>query len=218
MTGNHDKPGKTEMTAPSEGGFPPLFRLSRAICRIATGKAVAESFVLWIVFLVLINGTPFGIAQLQEITGGATILDMQFTTGPDQVYAILDALGEAGRAFDLTRIVPLDLVFPFTYGLFLSLAISWVLLRFVPAGSPWFFLNLAPVAAAAADYCENAGVLTLLLTYPARLDPVAAFTSVMYVVKFAFSVLSFGALFVALAAWAVIFLKGRSRRSPPDRM
>ncbi len=40
---------------------------------------------------------------------------MTFTTGPDQVYAVLSALGDAGRAFDLTHIVPLDLVFPFTY-------------------------------------------------------------------------------------------------------
>ena len=28
------------------------------------------------------------------------------------------AMGEAGRAFDLTHIVPLDLVFPFAYTLF----------------------------------------------------------------------------------------------------
>ncbi len=214
MTGNNDKQGRAGKNDPTGGDFRSLRLLSRAICGIATGKTLLASFVLWIVFLVLINGTPFGIAQLQEITGGATILDMQFTTSPDQVYAILDTLGEAGRAFDLTRILPLDLVFPFAYGLFLSLAISWVLLRIVPADSPWFFLNLAPVTAAAADYCENAGVLTLLLTYPARLDPVAAFTSAMYVVKFAFSVLSYGALFVALAVWVVISLKGRSWRGP----
>ena len=65
--------------------------------------------------------------------------------------------GIPGRAFDLTRIVPLDLVFPFTYGLFLTLGISWALSRLLPEGSPWFMLNLAPVLAAAADYCECRG-------------------------------------------------------------
>lgn len=189
-------------------------QLSRAICRKATTKAFLASFALWLVALTLINGRPFGLAQLQEITGGPTILDMTFTTGPDQVYPVLDALGSAGRSFDLARIVPLDLVFPFTYGLFLAIGISWALSRLLPEGSPWFLLNLAPVLAAAADYCENAGVITLLLTYPARLDPVAWFVSIMYGIKFAFSAISFITLFAALAGCAVMFLVRRTGRSP----
>jgi hypothetical protein len=74
----------------------------------------------------------------------------------------------------------------------------------------------APVAAAAADYCENVGIITLLLTYPARLDTVALFTSTMYIIKSAFSTLSFIALFAALAGWVLVVLKGRRARSPRD--
>jgi hypothetical protein len=192
----------------------PACRLSRVIRQAATTKALLASLVLWLVALTLINGKPLGIAQLQEITGGPTILDMTFTTGPDQVYAVLSALGDAGRAFDLTRIVPLDLVFPFTYGLFLALGISWALSRIVAEGSPWFLLNLAPVLAAAADYCENAGVITLLLTYPARLDPVAWFVSLMYSIKFFFSFVSFITLFAALAGCAILLVLRSSGRSP----
>ena len=192
----------------------PACRLSQLIRRTATTKAVLASLVLWLVALTLINGKPFGIAQLQEITGGPTILDMTFTTSPDQVYAVLSALGDAGRAFDLTHIVPLDLVFPLTYGLFLALGISWALSRLFLEGSPWFMLNLAPVLAAAADYCENAGVITLLLTYPARLDPVAWFVSLMYSVKFFFSFVSFITLITALAGCAILFLLRSTGRSP----
>lgn len=184
-------------------------RLSRAIRRAATVKILVASLVLWLAALFLINGKPFGIAQLRELTGGPTILDMTLTTSPDQVYTVLSALGDAGRAFDLTRIIPLDLVFPFTYALFLAVAISWGLSRWQPESSPWFLLNLAPVIAGAADYCENAGVIAMLLAYPLRLDPVAVFTSVMYIVKFAFSAISFTTLFVALAGWAVFTLHGR---------
>ncbi|OPX62854.1 MULTISPECIES: hypothetical protein [unclassified Methanoregula] len=189
-------------------------RLSREICRRATAGAVAGSFGLWIIVLSLINGKPFGLARLQEITGGPSILDMTFTTGPDSVYAVLDALGDAGRAFDLTHIVPLDLVFPFTYGLFLALGISWGLVRLLPEGSPWLLLNLAPVIAAAADYCENAGVIALLLTYPARLDPAAWFVSIMYIIKSGFSAVSFLTLIAALAGVAVMSLLHRLGRSP----
>jgi hypothetical protein len=191
----------------------PACRLSGALRGMATGKAVLASFALWLVAGALIYGKPFGIAQLQEITGGATILDMTFTTNPQKVYAVLDALGEAGRAFDLTHIVPLDIVFPFTYALFLALGISWASSHFLPEGSPWFLLNLAPVFAAAADYGENAGVITLLLMYPARLDPAAWLVSIMYCVKFLFSALSFITLFAALALCAGLFLVRRTGRS-----
>ena len=190
----------------------PACRLSGAIRGMATGKAVLSALGLWLIAATLINGKPFGLAQLHEITGGATILDMTFTTSPSQVYAVLDALGRSGRAFDLTHIVPLDLVFPFTYGLFLALGISWGLSRLLPEGSPWLLLNLAPVLAAAADYAENAGVITLLLTYPARLDFVAWFVSIMYAVKFLFSAISFITFFAALAGVAIVSLsRGRGR-------
>jgi hypothetical protein len=187
--------------------------LSRAVCRIATGKALLASLAIWFAAAAVIYTKPLGIAQLQEITGGPTILDMTFTTSPDQVYAVLDSLGDAGRLFDLTHIVPLDLIFPCTYALFLSIAISWSLAQWLPEESPWIGMNLLPVIAGTADYCENIGVITLLLTYPARLDPVAFFTSIMYVIKFAFSAFSFMALCAALVVWAVIVLKDRCIRS-----
>lgn len=195
-------------------GSCPACRLSYEIRQAATTKAFIGSFVLFLVTAAVISGKPFGLAQLLEITGGATIPDMTFTKGPESVYAVLFALGDAGRAFDLTHIVPLDLVFPFTYGLFLALGISWGLSRLLPEGSPLFLLNLAPVVAAVADYCENAGVITLLLTYPVQLDAVAWFVSVMYVMKFAFSAVSYIVLIAALAGSAVRYLLHRKRRSP----
>ncbi|HWQ67591.1 MAG TPA: hypothetical protein VN372_12080 [Methanospirillum sp.] len=190
----------------------PACRLSGVLRRMGTGKTVLASFVLWLIATVLINGKPFGLAQLQEITGGPTILDMTFTTGPNSVYAVLSALGDAGRVFDLTHIVPLDLVFPLTYGLFLAVGISWALSRLLPEESPLFLLNLAPIFAAAADYCENAGVITLLLTYPAQLDSVAWFVSIMYIIKFFFSVVSFVTLIIALVGCVVLVLAHRPGR------
>lgn len=214
MTEGADTPGGSGQNLQSGSGRTPFRRLSRTICHISTGRIVLGSLMLWLVFLALIQGRPFGIAALQDITGGATILDMTFTQSPDDVYAVLDALGEAGRVFDLLHIVPLDLIFPATYMLFLSVGISWTLARWLNRDSQWFLLNLTPIIAGIADYCENAGVITLLLTYPARLDPVAWYTSIMYIVKFGFSTVSFLTLFAALAIWGVFVLKHYLQRNP----
>lgn len=181
--------------------------VSTAIQRISSGRAVLLSLAFFIVSAALINGRPFGLAALEEITGGAGILDMAFTYTPVQAYVMLAALGDAGRAFYLTRIVPLDLVFPAAYTLFFAVAISWLLTRWLPAESPWMRLNVVPLVAGAADYCENIGVIAVLLAYPAELYGVAAITAVFSPIKFTFIAVSVLLVLAAVAGWAVNSLR-----------
>ena len=182
-------------------------RVSSAIQKISSGRALLASFTFFAVSAALINGRPFGLAALEKITGGAGILDMEFTYTPVQAYAMLAALGDAGRAFYLTRIVPLDLVFPLAYTLFYAVAISWLLSRWLPAESPWMRLNLVPLVAGAADYCENIGVVAMLLAYPAELYGVAAFTAVISPIKYTFIAVSVLNILAAVAGWAASDLR-----------
>lgn len=181
--------------------------VSTAIQRISSGRAVLLSLAFFIVSAALINGRPFGLSALTELTGGAGILDMEFTYTPVQAYAMLAALGDAGRAFYLTRIVPLDLVFPLAYTLFYAVTISWLFSRWLPAGSPWMRLNLVPLVAGAADYCENIGVVAMLLAYPAELYGVAAFTAVISPIKYTFIAVSVLNILAAVAGWAASDLR-----------
>lgn len=182
---------------------------SAAIRKHSSGRAVLASFAAFAVLAALINGRPFGLAELAELTGGAGILDMEFTYTPLQAYTMLATLGDAGRAFYLTRIVPLDLVFPAAYTLFYAVAITWLLAHWLPAESTWMRLNLVPLVTGAADYCENAGVIAMLLAYPAELYGVAAFTAVVSPIKFTFIALSMLIIPGALAGWAASLLKRR---------
>ena len=184
--------------------------ISSAIRNVSSGRALIASFAFFAVSATLINGRPFGLSALTELTGGAGILDMEFTYTPVQAYAMLAALGDAGRAFYLTRIVPLDLVFPLAYTLFYAVTISWLLSRWLPAGSPWIRLNLVPLVAGAADYCENIGVIAMLLAYPAELYGVAAFTAVISPIKYTFIAVSVLLILAAAAGWAASGLRHRA--------
>jgi hypothetical protein len=186
--------------------------ISSAIRKVSSGRTLIASFAFFAVSAVLINGRPLGLAQLAEIAGGAGILDMEFTYTPVQAYAMLAALGDAGRAFYLTRIVPLDLVFPLAYTLFYAVTITWLLSRWLPEGSPWMRLNVVPLIAGIADYCENIGVIALLLSYPAALYEVAGFTAVMSSIKYTFIAVSMLIILGALAGWAVSSTWGRAHR------
>lgn len=74
-------------------------------------KACAATTV-FAVLLWVIDFSPIGVAGLLEVTGGANILDFEAGYTVDQAYGMLEALGEAGRSFHLTKIMPVDIFFP----------------------------------------------------------------------------------------------------------
>ena len=89
-----------------------LDEVSDRIIAITSGRVILAALIGFLILGYLVNSRPFGIAQLKEMTGGVGILDMEILYTPEQAYAQLAALGEVGRAFYLTHIIPLDLLLP----------------------------------------------------------------------------------------------------------
>jgi hypothetical protein len=191
-----------------------LDKISNRIIRITSSRMVLASFIGFMISFILINVRPFGAEQLLDITGGVGLLDMELLYTPEQAYTHLAAMGEAGRAFDLTHIVPLDFIFPFMYTLFFAVTITWLLHRWLPAQSGWHRLNVIPLIGGIADYMENLGIITMIAAWPAQLPVIALFTMVADLVKFTFFILAILIIIGALAGWIVSRIKGRSVRIP----
>ena len=191
-----------------------LDEVSDRIIAITSGRMILAALAGFLILGYLVNSRPFGIAQLKEMTGGVGILDMEILYTPEQAYTQLAALGEAGRAFDLTRIIPLDLLLPFFYAMAFSLIITWLLHRWLPVGSRWHRLNVVPLIGGFCDYMENLGVITMLVAWPAQLPDIARFTMGAGLFKFAFSILAFAIIFGALIGWAISNLRKCSGSSP----
>lgn len=190
--------------------------ISDRIIAITTGPRALAALIGFFILGYLINGRPFGVAELKSITGGTGILDMEFLYTPEQVYAHLAAMGEAGRAFALTHIVPLDLVLPAVYTLAYAFTITWLLHRWLPVGSRWHRLNVVPVIGGICDYCENFGIIAMIVAWPQELHEVASFTMAAGFFKFASTGLAFAIIFGALIGWAVTGIRKRSRGSSPQ--
>ncbi|NLD48684.1 MAG: hypothetical protein GX660_16090 [Clostridiaceae bacterium] len=130
------------------------------------------SLILFIVMYILINGSPFGLAKLMEITGGHSILDMEMIKGysVDKAYDILTALGEEGRAFEMKYIIPLDFPFPLAYGFFFFITLTVIAKKiFTGMKKPWL-IGLIALFGALCDWLENIMVIILLQNYPNQLD------------------------------------------------
>ena len=143
---------------------------------------------------------PFS-AKLAALSGGSGLIDLLLVYSPETAFSLIGTYGDEGRAAYSHFTSTGDLVFPVTYGLLLSLAMSWLLQRGTAATSRLRLLNLLPVAAWAFDWLENAMILTLLGQYPDRPVVVAWIASFATLAKWLMSALTVLCLLGALGLW-----------------
>jgi hypothetical protein len=125
--------------------------------------ALAASVALWGFMLF---GT---LARLSELAEGAEPFDLRpFGYGLGDARALLQLLGEEGRAYYAQVQLALDSIYPATYALSRALALWWLttpprLGRFSPAPGWRIALLGLPVLAAGFDYYENARIAAMLV-------------------------------------------------------
>lgn len=110
------------------------------------------------IYLVMVLGT------LRYLTDLAMVLPFDLRpTGYSQAEAaaLLEALGEAGRQFYLTRQIPLDTFYPGLLALTLISTLRWRAARFGPTLMTRIGVPLA-ILAATFDYLENLGIGLML--------------------------------------------------------
>lgn len=172
---------------------------------ISRGVPATIITLLFLLSAFLINTRPFGLGKLKEITGGAGIPDMEFFYTPASLSSILDALGPAGREFYLTRIIPLDMVFPLFYSLFFLIVLFRLMGALGILNTGVVYLLTLPVLAGSADYAENFCFLSLLLKYPEPMNGLAVMASLFTLVKW----ICTPASFLLILVMAVLFVKNR---------
>ena len=141
--------------------------------------------IFFVIMMWLIDYSPIGVAGLLEVTGGANILDFECAYSVEYGYSMLEALGEAGRTFHLTKIMPLDIFFPLSLMLFTSGWISYFLKPLTKKNSIFRLLPLFSVLDMLLDWSENIGVTAMLLAYPKRLSVACRLTSLISTIKYA---------------------------------
>jgi hypothetical protein len=178
--------------------------VANGLLRLSSLKSVCVFLLLMVFTNVLINGKPYGLAQLSDISHGASIPDMEMSGySPERVYEILTAQGEVGRAFYLHYIVPQDFPFPLFYALFLATALTCLARSLFPAHAQLHWIGLVGLCAGLADWMENLCLLGVLLRYPKRMDAMATLASGFTVLKATFMMLSLCAVLVG-TGWVVV--------------
>ncbi|MDL2294422.1 hypothetical protein LJC60_07315, partial [Ruminococcaceae bacterium OttesenSCG-928-D13] len=163
--------------------------------------------VFFIAMYVLINNTAVGVAGLLQITGGASILDFEFGFTADQALDMLTALGKQGRSFYLTRIIPIDFIFPLSYMLCYAGWIALLVKHISPKGHLKLLL-LVPILAMLFDWGENMGIIFMLVKYPLLPKWVVISASTAGILKMICIVASVAAI---VALFIVLFFKRKKK-------
>lgn len=130
-------------------------------------------------------------------------LDMMFFYTPAKAFEMMDKYGEAGRSLYLKIELTADIIYPIIYTLFFGLLISWLFQRGFKTDSRMMKLNVMPVGAWFFDLLENAGIVSMLLMYPAKPAAMAWLTMIFGSLKWGFAIISIGLVLVGLVKAAM---------------
>jgi hypothetical protein len=167
-----------------------------------SGKNVLYYFIaVNVVYLLMLFIT---IPKVMVFSGGMKILDMMPAGySPDYVNTLLTALGQLGRNVYLFTQLPLDMAYPALFGISYCLVLAYLLNRLGKLETKLIYLCLLPVVAGFFDYCENFGIITMILTFPENSVLLSQATSVFSVLKSAFTTLYFTVLLISLLVFGV---------------
>lgn len=152
--------------------------------RYANARLLVLLLTILIPLLLALNfvDLPFSIPRIKALSGGVSILDLEFYYSVDSAYRHLTAYGPEWRRLYAWGLLTVDMVLPAL--MFLTLAVALKLTGRRQAGKSWLpMLNLLPLIVMVSDYLENAAILTMLGNYPHRLFIVGTLSGIFTLSK-----------------------------------
>lgn len=164
--------------------------MKEGIYRHIEKKKVLLLFILTNVVYVFM--LTVSIPKVMSYSGGMKLFDMMpMGYDPEYAYALLEKLGAGGRNAYLYYQIPIDLVYPFLFGITYCLLMAYLLDKLDRFKSETYYLCILPLFAGLFDYLENFGIIDMLVHYPQLTDKVIQTATFFTVLKSLFSTISF---------------------------
>ena len=183
--------------------------LRKLVAKNLSGKRVLLLFIvtnLVYAFMLVIT-----IPKTMTFSDGMKLFDMMpFGYNSEYVNTLLDTLGERGREAYLYNQIPVDMIYPFLYGISYCLLIAYFLKKIDKLNSGLFYLCLLPLIGGLADYLENFGIITMLNGYPNISSTQSMLTNAFTIVKSATTTVYFLALIIILILLGIRAIKAKT--------
>lgn len=175
-----------------------------------SGKKVLGLFILTnVVYMFMLFVT---IPKTMAFANGMNLLDMM-PAGYNLSYVnkLFNTLGEIGQETYLTNQIPIDMIYPFLFGVSYALLLGYFLKKLKKLSTPYSYLCLLPIIAGIADYLENFGIITMLKSYPELTKNMVRTTSTFSMVKSISTSLFFVSLIIILIIFGFKTLRSKNK-------
>jgi len=185
-------------------------KIKNIIDKNLTGKKVLLLFVLTnLVYAIMLIVT---IPKTMIFSNGMKLLDMMpMGYNSEYINSLFEALGENGRQVYLYNQLPVDMIYPFLFGISYCLLIGYFLKKLNKLSSVFFYLCFLPLIAGLADYLENFGIIIMLNNYPNLSQTSMVATNIFSVVKSMTTTVFFVAVIITLIMLGIKTIKERKR-------
>ncbi len=181
-------------------------KLSCIVQKNIRAKRVGLFFFLTnVVYMLMLFIT---IPQVMIHSSGLKLLDMMpmgYTT--EYAKSLFDTLGPEGREAYLYNQIPVDMIYPFLFGVSYCLVLVYFLNKLNNLKTPFLYLCFLPLIAGIADYLENFGIISLLNNYPDISSTIVSLTNSFSLIKSSATTLCFVVLLISLTLLGIRALK-----------
>lgn len=177
-----------------------------------TGKKVLWLFVITnLVYAIMLLLT---IPKTMKYSNGMKLLDMMpMGYDSEYIHSLFEALGENGRHAYLYVQLPVDLIYPFLFGISYCLLIGYFLKKIDKITTAYFYLCLLPIIAGTADYFENFGIINMLINYPNLSQTTMNATAVFSIAKSLTTTAFFIVLIIIIVMFGIKTMRERITRA-----
>ena len=179
--------------------------ISGFLYRISNTRVVVISVIIFLLFMAFV--LPSQSAEAENYSSKAGSPDTSLFYTPDGLYRMAESYGESGRQAYIRARFTFDLIFPFVYGFFLAVCISWLGARVIRETSSLRILNLFPPFGMFFDFLENISTSMVMAQYPLPAPMAVRLASVFTMLKWILVGGSFALLFGLLISWVLVITK-----------
>jgi hypothetical protein len=178
---------------------------------VSGSKILALLFLTNVIYVIMLTIT---IPRVMSYAGGMRLLDMMPTGyDPEYVNILLKTLGPDGRNAYLFNQLPLDMIYPFLFGITYCLLLAYLFNKLEKLKSALFYLCFIPLFSGFFDYGENIGIIALLTSYPDNSVLWSQITNVFSVLKSSFTSLYFIIVIISLIAVLVKLVNSKRKET-----
>lgn len=182
--------------------------MQKILKKLSNLKTVISLLILFIIAYVLINGN-LGVAKLNKITEGVSILDIEPGYSASQAYDLLKKQGELGRKLYKNTIIPMDFFFLTIYTFFFLSTIHYLGSKYIKKEKFLQYITFIPILAGVFDCIENILILNMLSLYPSQLLPLATASSIFTILKTIFTLVSMLLIIISLLIVIAKFIRNK---------